>query len=215
MSRNAVHKPEAGGRDSRVDFDSGAGPALSGASTESADWLAVALSQWLATLTDRPPVTWEQLPDIGLYMDQVQTWIDRQLAIDHQEAPDHLLTAAMINNYIKAELLPRADGKKYAPTHLALLTMIGSLKRVLSMADLKALLASAQTAQTAAPLFAKFQTIQQQTLQTQAAALNERIRNVPDAAAGQQAALRELALEWAVEARVRMLLAEKMLSLLN
>ncbi len=173
------------------------------------------LRAWLATLTDYPVTDWDKLPDIGLYMDQVQTWINRQLGLYQASGEGHLLTAAMINNYIKAELLPRTDGKKYAPTHLALLTMIGSLKQVLSMADLKTLLATSQNTQNIAPLFAGFLSMQQQTVQAQVAALQARISQLPPAPEQQQAALRVLALEWAVEARVRILLAEKMLSMLT
>ena len=46
---------------------------------------------------------------------------------------ERLLTPAMINNYIKDRLIPRAEAKKYTPAHLALLIMIGTLKQVLSI----------------------------------------------------------------------------------
>jgi len=79
------------------------------------------------------PVTWEQLPDFSLYMDQVLSYMDRQVL--HFEDGDGL-TAAMVNNYTKSGLVPRAEGKKYNREHLAYLTAICVLKRVLSAKDM-------------------------------------------------------------------------------
>jgi len=79
--------------------------------------------------TERP-VSWSQFPDIGLYKDQVVSYMYRQL-INFEEGGQ--LTAAMVNNYIKDGLLPRAEGKKYSREHLAGLTEICLLKQVLSV----------------------------------------------------------------------------------
>ena len=78
------------------------------------------------------PVSWENFPDIGLYMDQVISYLPRQLI--HYGEGD-LLTSAMVNNYIKDGMLPRAEGKRYNRTHLAYLTAICALKQVLSVRD--------------------------------------------------------------------------------
>ena len=83
-------------------------------------------------LEEERPMVWDGFPDIGLYMDQVISYVSRQLiTYDGGET----LTPAMVNNYIKDGLLPRADGKKYARTHLAYLTAICALKQVLSVRD--------------------------------------------------------------------------------
>ncbi|MBQ8094342.1 MAG: DUF1836 domain-containing protein [Clostridia bacterium] len=73
---------------------------------------------------------WEQLPDIGLYMDQIMTLMDRVFAV---KFPKGELTKAMINNYVKAGLLPRPSGKKYEREHLARILMIYILKQSLNM----------------------------------------------------------------------------------
>lgn len=83
------------------------------------------------------PVSWEQLPDFPLYMDQVLSYMERQfIRFDGEDA----LTAAMVNNYTKSGLVPRADGKKYNREHLAYLTVVGILKHVLSTKDMDLLL---------------------------------------------------------------------------
>lgn len=53
---------------------------------------------------------------------------------------DDGLTAAMVNNYTKSGLVPRADGKKYNRDHLAYLTAICVLKRVMSTRDMDLLI---------------------------------------------------------------------------
>ena len=83
------------------------------------------------------PVPWDQLPDFSLYMDQVLSYMDRQV-IRFDE--DDGLTAAMVNNYTKSGLVPRADGKKYGRDHLAYLTAICVLKRVMSTRDMDLLI---------------------------------------------------------------------------
>lgn len=88
-------------------------------------------------LRTQRPVDWEQLPDFSLYMDQVLSYMERQvLRFDGDDG----LTAAMVNNYTKGGLLPRAEGKKYSREHLAYLTVICVLKQVLSTRDMKLLL---------------------------------------------------------------------------
>lgn len=88
-------------------------------------------------LNQERPAPWEALPDIALYMDQVISYMPRQL-IRYDESEN--LTSAMVNNYIKDGLLPRADGKKYGQTHLAYLTAICALKQVLSVKEMKTLI---------------------------------------------------------------------------
>ena len=85
--------------------------------------------------TERPD-SWDELPDIPLYMDQVVSYLARQ-HISFEEGEG--LTSAMINNYIKDGLLSRANGKKYEQEHLAFLTAITAMKQVLSVREMHAL----------------------------------------------------------------------------
>lgn len=90
-------------------------------------------------LTQDRPAPWESLPDLALYMDQVISYMPRQQIL-YDETEN--LTSAMVNNYIKDGLLPRADGKKYGQTHLAYLTAICALKQILSVKEMKTLIHS-------------------------------------------------------------------------
>ena len=88
-------------------------------------------------LREQRPVDWDQLPDFSLYMDQVLSYMDRQvIRFDEEDT----LTASMVNNYTKSGLVPRAEGKKYNRTHLAYLTAICVLKHVMSTRDMDLLI---------------------------------------------------------------------------
>ena len=91
------------------------------------------LVQLMEQLRTHRPVEWEQFPDFPLYMDQVLSYMDRQLL---RYEDDDGLTSAMVNNYTKGGLVPRAEGKKYNQEHLAYLSVICVLKRVMSAKDM-------------------------------------------------------------------------------
>ena len=95
------------------------------------------LSELIERLSVEKPADWDSLPDIELYRDQVLNYMKRQHSLQPEDAQ---LTGAMINNYIKSGLLPRANGKKYTKDHLVYLTAICSLKQVLSVGETDALL---------------------------------------------------------------------------
>lgn len=80
---------------------------------------------------------WEMLPDIGLYMDQVITLMERTFGT---ALPKGEITKSMVNNYVKVGLVPRPTGKKYDRAHLARLMMICVLKQALSMESISRML---------------------------------------------------------------------------
>ena len=85
-------------------------------------------------------VSWDQIPDLGLYMDQVITFIGRIYQPLYGEDMKGYLSAAMINNYVKGKLIPRPAGKKYSREQIALLIMIVALKQVSTMEEIRAML---------------------------------------------------------------------------
>lgn len=82
----------------------------------------------------------ESIPSIELYMDQVTSFIDGQLAGSKRHEDDKLLTKTMINNYTKHDLLPPPVKKKYSKEHLLSLIFIYYLKNILSINDIHTLL---------------------------------------------------------------------------
>lgn len=82
----------------------------------------------------------ENIPNIPLYMDQVTTFMDAQLASSKRYPEDKILTKTMINNYAKNDLLPPPLKKKYSQEHMLLLIFIYYFKSILSITDIQALL---------------------------------------------------------------------------
>lgn len=80
------------------------------------------------------------IPAIDLYMDQVTTFMNKQLNGHRRFEDDKILTKTMINNYSKNELLPPPVKKRYSKEHVILLILIYYLKNILSINDIKTIL---------------------------------------------------------------------------
>ena len=82
---------------------------------------------------------WNDLPDLGLYMDQVLIVAENALRPLFPYDPV-VLTSTMVNNYVKQQVLTASEKKKYRREHLASLITITVLKRVLSVAEIRVVL---------------------------------------------------------------------------
>lgn len=83
---------------------------------------------------------WEEMPDVELYADQVVNYIEKHLSPLDVEGEGHLLTASMINNYVKMKLIPAPVKKRYGVRQLARLIVICSLKRDFSIGELSTMM---------------------------------------------------------------------------
>ncbi|MBQ3424873.1 MAG: DUF1836 domain-containing protein [Clostridia bacterium] len=100
-------------------------------------------------------VPWKLIPDLGLYMDQVVTFISSIYEPLYGEDIHRYLSPSMINNYVKSKLIPRPVGKKYSRSQIALLTMIVALKQTCSMEEIRRLL-TPEEGETVEALYASF-----------------------------------------------------------
>ena len=82
----------------------------------------------------------EDIPNIGLYMDQVTTFMDEQLEACKRYDDDKILTKTMINNYAKNNLLPPPVKKKYSHDHMITLMFIYYFKTLMSISDIQSIL---------------------------------------------------------------------------
>lgn len=98
------------------------------------------LSSFLEHLSRIDYIRPEDLPNIDLYMDQVTTFMDSQLAGTKRFEDDKILTKTMINNYAKNNLLPPPDKKKYSKEHILTLIFIYYFKNILSISDIQRIL---------------------------------------------------------------------------
>lgn len=98
------------------------------------------LNSILASISRIDYVKSADIPNIDLYMDQVTSFMEKQLKSSKRYPEDKILTKTMINNYAKNDLLPPPVKKKYSKEHLLLLTFIYYFKNILSMRDIEMLL---------------------------------------------------------------------------
>lgn len=96
-------------------------------------------TQFANRLAAFAPAQWELIPDFGLYMDQVITFIERQCKNLYMDG-ERVFTPAMVNNYVKFGLVDRPVDKKYGREQLAQLMMICVLKQSASLEGMKTLL---------------------------------------------------------------------------
>ena len=184
------------------------------------------MGDFFSALALKAPADWEHLPDIGLYMDQVITYLERQLEIFRKPGEDHLVTPSMVNNYAKAKIIPRTEGKKYGQEHIALLLSVFTLKRVLSVQDMGALFDGLGDAADTREFYGHFRQAMEYSARETAAEVKAGLLDPPGGALGEEGkdppdasqkldekALRNLGLKLAVEASLRSFAAEKLLSL--
>ncbi|MBO5099478.1 MAG: DUF1836 domain-containing protein [Clostridia bacterium] len=103
--------------------------------------LKTSITQWDEKIRNYTLPEWEQLPVIDLYMDQVLSLIEQYLSIYYEMNENKkFITASMINNYVKLNIIPAPNKKKYSKEHLAYLLIVCTLKQTLDMATIKKIL---------------------------------------------------------------------------
>ena len=95
------------------------------------------LSELLKQLKSIDYIKPEDIPNIDLYMDQVTTFMEDNLASTKRHDDDKILTKTMINNYAKNDLLPPPEKKKYSKEHVLTLIFIYYFKSLLSFHDIE------------------------------------------------------------------------------
>ncbi len=80
--------------------------------------------------------TFQEIPDVGLYLEQTAKYISDSLA----PVLDTPMTGSMISNYVKKGLIPKPVRKQYGREQIAQLMFIALAKTVVSMDDLHLML---------------------------------------------------------------------------
>lgn len=171
------------------------------------------LNAWSGELQSHRVPGWDTLPDIDLYMDQVITYMERQMKVFMNEEKDKIITPSMVNNYVKDKLIPRPVQKKYSKEHLGYLLAVCMLKQVLPIGDIAKLLDSRQDKMGFPELYDSFCHVQNEALQ----AVSQRIREASASSEKENSyeELAMLALKLVAEANAGRIAAERILYLLE
>ena len=99
------------------------------------------LQRWENYLNNYKLPAWKELPDIGLYMDQVIALLGQYLDfIPVEDQKNKPVTPTTINNYVRLKVMPAPEKRKYYRIHIAYLIMIFTLKQGTSINGIQQLL---------------------------------------------------------------------------
>ena len=157
-------------------------------------------------LTDFALPSYEALPEIDLYMDQVTGYLNKLLCRVCRSEDGTPLTPNRINNYVKGGHIDRPMQKKYDRDQIAMLYMLCCAKQNLSIPEASALLGMHREVSTAA-LYQKFKALQENTVHVYAAEITQ---TPVDAAA-----LGEKALELMLRSTAERFMAEEIIAALS
>ena len=98
---------------------------------------------------------WEEIPSINLYLDQVLLYVN-QICPPVSPDKEKVLTASMVNNYVKHGYLTKPDKKKYQRQQIARLIAITTLKSVFSIQEIAQTLNTLQSQASSDQLYDAF-----------------------------------------------------------
>ena len=104
------------------------------------------LRRWETYLNNYRLPAWEQIPNLGLYMEQVIVLLRQYLDyLPPELKEEEFITSAAINNYVRTKIMPEPVKKRYYRVHIAYLLVICTLKQGLSIGLIQKLLPTGQT----------------------------------------------------------------------
>ena len=108
--------------------------------------IAFKLRKWEKYLNDYRLPEWKEIPDLGLYMEQVIDLLKQYLDyLPPELKEEQFITASTIHNYVRTKIMPEPRKKKYYREHIAYLIVILTLKQSLSIALIRKLIPMGMT----------------------------------------------------------------------
>lgn len=115
------------------------------------------LNRWKDRLEYYNLPSWEDMPDLELYMDQVVILVNKYLSIIAREGDsERAVTPAMINNYVKLKIIPAPINKKYSRIHIAYLIMVCTLKQTMNISSVRKMMPLEISADEAREMYERF-----------------------------------------------------------
>ena len=178
--------------------------------------IAHKLIRWEHYLNNYKLPAWKELPDIGLYMDQVIALLGQYLDfIPMEDSKDKPVTPTTINNYVRLKVMPAPEKRKYYRVHIAFLIMIFTLKQGISINGLQQLLPSTANEEEIKSFYTGYIAQLQEvgnfyTAQTRAA-----VQGILDPQAADDGAVENVIIQSILQSGFSRIMAEKLLHLQN
>lgn len=176
--------------------------------------IAHKLIRWEHYLNNYKLPAWKELPDIGLYMDQVIALLGQYLDfIPIEDSKDKPVTPTTINNYVRLKVMPAPEKRKYYRVHIAFLIMIFTLKQGISINGLQQLLPSTADEEGVRIFYTSYIARLQEvgnfyTAQTRAA-----VQDILDPETSDEGAIENVIIQSILQSGFSRILAEKLLHL--
>ncbi|MDD4688201.1 MAG: DUF1836 domain-containing protein [Eubacteriales bacterium] len=174
--------------------------------------ISEALEWWGKLIDARMLPDWDALPEFELYMDQVVSFIEKNLKAYSIEK---LITSSMINNYVKNRIIPPPVKKKYNKKHLAYLIMICFFKQTLSIATIQKIAPYDMSDEQVKTLYNSFVKNQNTAFRY----VTQQIRNVADpiieSAQPEPERTSDFSMQVSISANIFKHITEKLASLMN
>lgn len=166
------------------------------------------LKFWLDELSQFELTQYEKLPDIDLYMDQVITYLERVLQTLSLSTLDKQITSSMINNYVKGEVIPSPNAKRYNKEHIALILEVCMLKKALSISNIKDIIDINYKDKDFTSVYNNFANESKEILHNVVDKTNDKLKDIKE---NDHLALYNLALELSLNASANMMISERIL----
>ena len=176
--------------------------------------IAHKLIRWEHYLNNYKLPAWKELPDIGLYMDQVIALLGQYLDfIPIEDSKDKPVTPTTINNYVRLKVMPAPEKRKYYRVHIAFLIMIFTLKQGISINGLQQLLLSTADEEEVRIFYTSYIARLQEvgnfyTAQTRAA-----VQDILDPETSDEGAIENVIIQSILQSGFSRIMAEKLLHL--
>ncbi len=102
--------------------------------------MASKLNRWETYMNHYRLPTWEELPELELYMDQLIYQVRRYLSLFPEDERNPVVTPSIINNYVRLRVMPAPHRKRYRRLHMAYAVMICALKQVMTLTEIQKVL---------------------------------------------------------------------------
>lgn len=169
------------------------------------------LENWLNELNNFSFKKYHELPEIELYMDQVVTFLEKQLSIFQTTSLDKQITSSMINNYVKGDVISAPISKKYNREHIAAIEEVVTLKQVLTIAEVKQILdAGYNSSPEKSDIFDAFNDSTNNKISTAVEEAFKQLNKIDD---NDSKALIDLALDFSLTANAYITIAKRILFL--
>lgn len=176
--------------------------------------IAAKLRRWDKFLRGYTLPTWEELPELELYMDQVIALLSHYLDfLPREDSQGQVVTASAINNYVRTRVMPAPHKKRYSRLHLAYLVMICTLKQGVSISYVQKLLPLEMSREQVRLIYDDFVRRHQQTSLYFIEQVRQLARPVLDHTDSSDNAVPNLVAATAITSSLARLLTEKLIDL--